>query len=96
MYPSNGNGDEELNHIQKQINEKTNQSLDSTRRMLDLVAESQDVGINTMVALDEQGEKLRKIEVNISRVNRLIRFHFLMNRTDSMAFMLELRMLKKI
>jgi hypothetical protein len=31
--------------------------------MLGLVAESQEIGTNTMIMLDEQGEKLNKIEV---------------------------------
>jgi hypothetical protein len=61
-----GDGSEELNGVQGQINQKTNDSLESTRRMLGLVAESQEVGTNTMIALDEQGEKLNKIEVTVS------------------------------
>lgn len=52
--------------IQRQINEKTNESLESTRRMLGLVAESQEVGTNTMIMLDEQGEQLNRIEVKYS------------------------------
>ena len=54
----------ELDGIQRQINESTNQSLDSTRRMVNMVAESQEVGTKTMVMLDEQGEQLNRIEVN--------------------------------
>jgi hypothetical protein len=69
MQSSNPNANgvgEELNGVQRQINKKTNESLESTRRMLGLVAESQEVGTNTMIALDEQGEKLNKIEVIVS------------------------------
>ena len=54
----------ELDGIQRQINERTNQSLESTRRMIGMVAESQEVGTKTMVMLDEQGEQLNRIEVN--------------------------------
>jgi synaptosomal-associated protein 25 len=63
--PNNNNehGNDELNGISTQINQKTNESLESTRRMLGLVAESQEVGTNTMIMLDEQGEKLNRIEV---------------------------------
>jgi hypothetical protein len=67
MNSSNNNneqGNDELNAIQKQINQTTNESLESTRRMLGLVVESQDIGTNTMIMLDEQGEKLDRIEVN--------------------------------
>lgn len=61
-----GEGNDELNGVQRQINQKTNESLESTRRMLGLVAESQELGTNTMIALDEQGEQLNKIEVIVS------------------------------
>ena len=61
---SNGerNGDE-LDGIQRQMNATTNESLESTRRMLGLVTETQEVGVNTMIMLDDQGEKLNRIEV---------------------------------
>jgi len=55
-------GNDELNTIQSQINQKTNESLESTRRMLGLVAESQEVGTNTMIMLDEQGENSIKLK----------------------------------
>jgi hypothetical protein len=69
-YNNNDQGREELDGIQRQINQKTNESLESTRRMVGLVAESQEIGTNTIVALDQQGEKLNQIEV---------RFIFLLN-----------------
>ena len=67
MNPSNNDrttGNDELDGIRVQINAKTNESLESTRRMLGLVAESQEVGTNTMIMLDYQVEKLKRIEVN--------------------------------
>jgi len=54
----------EYDNIQKQINTRTNESLESTRRMVGLVSEAQEVGVNTMVMLDEQDEKLNRIEVH--------------------------------
>jgi len=69
-YNKNDQGREELDGIQRQINQKTNESLESTRRMVGLVAESQEIGTNTIVALDQQGEKLNQIEVG---------FFFLLN-----------------
>lgn len=66
MQSSNGYGGEdrsELEGVQRQINERTNESLESTRRMVNMVAESQDIGTETMVKLDEQGEQLNRIEV---------------------------------
>ena len=61
---SSNNGNE-LDHIQRQINQKTNDSLESTRNMVNLVAQSQEMGTNTMVMLDEQDEKLDRIEVRL-------------------------------
>lgn len=55
--------DDEFGRTQRQINEKTNESLLSTQRMVGLTTETLDVAVNTMVALDEQGEKLNRIEV---------------------------------
>lgn len=66
MQSSNGYGGEdrsELEGVQRQINERTNESLESTRRMVNMAAESQDIGTKTMVMLDEQGEQLNRIEV---------------------------------
>lgn len=55
--------DDEFGRTQRQINETTNKSLLSTQRMVGLTTETLDVAVNTMVALDEQGEKLNRIEV---------------------------------
>ena len=41
----------------------TDESLESTRRMMNLCAEAKDAGIKTLVALDDQGEQIDKIEV---------------------------------
>ncbi|UJR36442.1 hypothetical protein I4U23_029165 [Adineta vaga] len=72
MYSSNNNregGNDDLDGIQAQIHSKTNESLESTRRMLGLVAESQEVGTNTMIMLDEQGEKLNQIEGGLDNIH---------------------------
>ncbi|NXQ18346.1 SNP23 protein, partial [Peucedramus taeniatus] len=42
--------------IQLRANQVTDESLESTRRILGLAIESQDVGIKTITMLDEQGE----------------------------------------
>ncbi|CAF1256375.1 unnamed protein product [Adineta ricciae] len=72
MNPSNNDhatGNDELDGIRTQINAKTNESLESTRRMLGLVAESQEVGTNTMIMLDDQGEKLKRIENGLDNIH---------------------------
>ncbi|XP_065656453.1 synaptosomal-associated protein 25 isoform X2 [Hydra vulgaris] len=59
----------ELQRMQRKADEVTNESLESTRRMLLLAEETQDTGIKTLVALDEQGEKLNRIEENLDDIN---------------------------
>jgi synaptosomal-associated protein 25 len=44
------------------INRVTDDSLNSTRRMMTLCSDAKDMGIKTLVALDDQGEKLDNIE----------------------------------
>ena len=46
----------------------TDESLESTRRMMNLCAEAKDAGIKTLVALDDQGEQIDKIEVIRTKV----------------------------
>lgn len=59
----------ELEQLQFQANQATDESLESTRRMLMLCEESKEAGIRTLVALDEQGEQLDKIEEDMDKIN---------------------------
>ncbi|KAH7637350.1 synaptosomal-associated protein 25 isoform X1 [Dermatophagoides farinae] len=59
----------ELEAIQMQANQATDESLESTRRMLALCEESKEAGIRTLVALDEQGEQLDHIEEDMDKIN---------------------------
>ncbi|XP_027205071.2 synaptosomal-associated protein 25kDa [Dermatophagoides pteronyssinus] len=59
----------ELEAIQMQANQVTDESLESTRRMLALCEESKEAGIRTLVALDEQGEQLDHIEEDMDKIN---------------------------
>uniref|UniRef100_A0A3B5LSK3 Multifunctional fusion protein n=1 Tax=Xiphophorus couchianus TaxID=32473 RepID=A0A3B5LSK3_9TELE len=45
----------ELSDMQQRADQLADESLESTRRMLQLVEESKDAGIRTLVMLDEQG-----------------------------------------
>ncbi|XP_022238728.1 synaptosomal-associated protein 25-like isoform X2 [Limulus polyphemus] len=62
-------GVSELEHLQMKANQVTNESLESTRQMLILCEESQDVGIKTLVMLDEQGEQLDRVEEDMDKIN---------------------------
>lgn len=51
-------------------NQVTDESLESTRRMLQLADESKQTGVNTMVMLDQQGEQLKRVEEGMDQINQ--------------------------
>ncbi|XP_030600611.1 synaptosomal-associated protein 25 isoform X2 [Archocentrus centrarchus] len=63
----------EQQELQRRANQVTDESLESTRRMVQFVEESKDVGIRTVVMLDEQGEQLERIEEGMDSINRDMR-----------------------
>lgn len=56
--------------IQLRAHQLTDESLESTRRILGLAIESQDAGIKTITMLDEQGEQLNRIEEGMDQINK--------------------------
>merc|ERR1711910_131894 len=42
---------------------------ESTRRMMNMCAEAKDAGIKSLVALDDQGEQLDKVEAGMDSIN---------------------------
>ena len=61
--------DLDLAGLQLKCNEKTDETLESTRRMVEMCSEAKDAGIKTLVALDDQGEQLDKIEGGMDQIN---------------------------
>ncbi|XP_052039309.1 synaptosomal-associated protein 23 [Apodemus sylvaticus] len=59
--------------IQLRAHQVTDESLESTRRILGLAIESQDAGIKTITMLDEQGEQLHRIEEGMDQINKDMR-----------------------
>jgi len=59
----------ELADLQIRANVVTDESLESTRRMLTLCEESQDAGAKTLQLLDTQGEQLDRIEEGMDQIN---------------------------
>ncbi|KAL5285304.1 SNAP25 family protein [Megaselia abdita] len=59
----------ELEELQYKAHTVTDESLESTRRMLALCEESKEAGIRTLVALDDQGEQLDRIEEGMDQIN---------------------------
>uniref|UniRef100_UPI00358F741A synaptosomal-associated protein 25-like n=1 Tax=Myxine glutinosa TaxID=7769 RepID=UPI00358F741A len=60
----------ETETLETQADHITDESLESTRRMMQLVEESKDAGIRTLVMLDEQGEQLERIEDGMDQINQ--------------------------
>ena len=50
-------------------NEVTDESLESTRRMVQMVEESQSAGTKTIEMLENQGEQLNRIESGLDNIN---------------------------
>uniref|UniRef100_A0A1Y1JVQ4 Synaptosomal-associated protein n=1 Tax=Photinus pyralis TaxID=7054 RepID=A0A1Y1JVQ4_PHOPY len=65
----NGAPKSELQELQLKATQVTDESLDSTRRMLALCEESEDAGANTLQLLKHQGEQLDRIEDGMDQIN---------------------------
>ncbi|XP_031327552.1 synaptosomal-associated protein 25 isoform X4 [Photinus pyralis] len=65
----NGAPKSELQELQLKATQVTDESLDSTRRMLALCEESEDAGANTLQLLNHQGEQLDRIEDGMDQIN---------------------------
>lgn len=59
-----------VEQITMRANQVTDESLESTRRMLQLAEESKQTGVNTMVMLDQQGEQLKRVEDGMDQINQ--------------------------
>jgi len=59
----------ELQELQYKAGAVTDESLESTRRMMALCEESEEAGGKTLVALDRQGEQLDRIEEGMDQIN---------------------------
>ncbi|XP_046860431.1 synaptosomal-associated protein 25-like [Xenia sp. Carnegie-2017] len=59
----------EIMNMRERGDQITDESLESTRRILNTAEETQDVGIRTLVMLDEQGEQLDRIEDTLDVIN---------------------------
>ncbi|XP_077588139.1 synaptosome associated protein 23.1 isoform X1 [Stigmatopora nigra] len=62
-----------VEQIAARANQVTDESLESTRRMLQMAEESKETGIKTMVMLDQQGEQLNRVEDGMEQINQDMR-----------------------
>eukprot|EP00035_Acanthoeca_spectabilis_P035473 m.34886 g.34886 ORF g.34886 m.34886 type:complete len:222 (-) comp7380_c0_seq1:133-798(-) len=58
-----------LRAVNKEADDVTNESLQSTRNMRRLAEETRDVGAKTLQELDEQGDKLRKTNQELNEID---------------------------
>mmetsp|Transcript_144162 Transcript_144162/g.203895 ORF Transcript_144162/g.203895 Transcript_144162/m.203895 type:complete len:225 (-) Transcript_144162:103-777(-) len=59
-----------LRAVNKEADDVTNESLESTRNMRRLAEETRDVGAKTLQELDEQGDKLRKTNQELNEIDQ--------------------------
>lgn len=59
----------DVQDVEAEANEVTDQSLDATRRMKEMALETRDVGAKTLENLDSQGEQLRRTEQKMDHIN---------------------------
>ncbi|KAF7704108.1 synaptosomal-associated protein 23-like isoform X1 [Silurus meridionalis] len=72
-FDSSKMADMSVEEITIRANQVTDESLESTRRMLQLAEESRETGTKTMVMLDQQGEQLRRVEQGMDHINQDMR-----------------------
>ncbi|XP_070698084.1 synaptosomal-associated protein 23-like isoform X2 [Pempheris klunzingeri] len=65
--------DMSVEQITMRANQVTDESLESTRRMLQMAEESRQTGVNTMVMLDQQGEQLKRVDEGLDQINQDMR-----------------------
>ncbi|CAF0931582.1 unnamed protein product, partial [Didymodactylos carnosus] len=81
---NNNKDDESSESIQRQIHQYKNSMLDRSHHMVNLVSESEQLGINTATELATQREKLEKIDNNLDTIdNTLIGTQQRINRLQS-------------
>jgi len=59
----------ELESLQLKANQTTDESLESTRRMIALCEDSRGAGVKTIEMLEHQGEQLNRVEGNLDGMN---------------------------
>ncbi|XP_056396857.1 synaptosomal-associated protein 25-like isoform X2 [Hyla sarda] len=59
--------------LKKRMDQVTDESLNITRHMVQLVEESKDAGIKILVMLDEQGEQLDHVDKGLDQINQDMR-----------------------
>jgi hypothetical protein len=67
------NDNSDVEQLQHQIDKTTDNSLGSTRRMVNMCVESEEAGTRTLGAIAQQGEQLNKIEEDMDTIRKDVR-----------------------
>jgi len=62
-------GQSDLDRFRAQQNAVADESVESTRRMVQMVEDSQQAGTKTIAMLEEQGEQLNRVEAGLDNIN---------------------------
>lgn len=62
-------GEDERYRLDQRIDHVTNETLDATRRIRNVAEETNQIGVDTLVTLNEQGEQLDNVERRVDEIN---------------------------
>ena len=60
--------DYEADRLEQRIDMVTNETLDTTRRIRQVAEETNQIGVDTLVTLNEQGEQLESVENRLDNI----------------------------
>ncbi len=71
LYDRNGEdmSEDERHNLDQRIDHVTNESLDATRRIRGIAEETNQIGVDTLITLNEQGEQLDNTERRLDEIN---------------------------
>lgn len=61
--------EDERYRLEQRIDHTTNESVDATRRIRAIAEETNQIGVDTLVTLNEQGEQLDNVERRLDEIN---------------------------
>lgn len=61
--------EDERYRLEQRIDHVTNQSVDATRRIRQVAEETNQIGVDTIITLNEQGEQLDNVERRLDEIN---------------------------
>ena len=61
--------DDERYHLDQRIDHVTNESVDATRRIRQVAEETNRIGVDTLITVNEQGEQLDNVENRLDEIN---------------------------